>query len=160
MNSPQALENQNVTEIPSLLIPLVGRVLLLPTVTVAEMVPFRTPQAEPDSPDWYMGAFIWRDQAVPLLSFEVINGEALPSFNSDCRVAVLNNTGVSDNLPYFAIGTQGIPRLARVSASEINQLESSDKKQFELMHVSIAGEKAVIPDLDALENAYLDFRRN
>ena len=52
---------------------------------------------------------------------------------------------------------QGIPRLARVTEDEIQQLESStDKKPFELMRVSLAGEEAVVPDIEGMEKAYLD----
>ncbi|TQV69639.1 chemotaxis protein CheW [Exilibacterium tricleocarpae] len=159
MNSRPALENQTVEEVASLLLPLEDRLLLLPTVTVAEMVPFRQPEPEADTPDWYLGAFSWREQPVPLLSFEVLNGEARPNPNSRSRVAVLNHTGVSEKLPFIAIPTLGIPRLARVNPDEISVVETADKKPFELMHVSIAGETAVIPDVSAMEQAYMDFRR-
>lgn len=159
MNSPQVVNHQTVEEVASLLIPLAGRLLLLPTVTVAEMAPYRQPQPEANTPDWYLGVFIWREQPVPLLSFEVLNGESRPDPTSHSRVAVLNNTGVSDNLPFIALPTQGIPRLARVNAEEISTVAVEDKKPFELMHVSVAGETAVIPDVGALEKVYLDFRR-
>ncbi len=158
MNSPQAIENQNIVELPCLLIPLKGRFLLLPTVTVAEMAPYMAVRMESNTPDWYLGVYHWRDQAVPLLSFEVINGEANPLATSSSRIAVLNNTRICDSLPFIALVTQGIPRLARVNAEEISEISTADKKPFELMHVSIAGETAVIPDIDALESAYLDFR--
>jgi chemosensory pili system protein ChpC len=160
MSSPEAIENKNVADIPSLLVPIAGRNLLLPTVTVAEMVPYTPPHSELDAPDWYLGAFVWRELAVPLISFEVINGESRPQVTAHSRVAVLNNTGINDELPFIALPTLGIPRLARVSQEEINQIVDAVKKPFELMHVSVAGERAVIPDIDSLEKAYLDFRQN
>lgn len=158
MNLPDTTETQTVTEVPSLLIPMDNRVLIVPTVTVAEMVPYDDPAPQIDSPDWFLGYFSWRNITVPLLSYELINGETKAVPGSNSRIAVLNNTGMSENLPFIAIVTQGIPRLARVNAEEINEVNEMKTKPFELMHVSLAGELAVIPDIDALEKAYLDFK--
>jgi len=157
INAPPKVGNTTVEEVPSLLIPVGGRTLLVPTVSIAEIAPFSHASGEQDAPDWYLGKIQWRDQQVPLLSFEVINGEARPAIHSRCRVAVFNNTGVSEDLPFLALPTQGIPRLARVNAEELSQREAATKA-FELMHVSLAGENAVIPDVAALERAYLDYR--
>lgn len=158
INAPQKVDNIAVEEVPSLLIPMGGCTLLVPTVSIAEMAPFSHASAEQDAPDWYLGKIQWRDQLVPLLSYEMINGEACPTIHSRCRVAVFNNTGVSEELPFFALPTQGIPRLARVTADELSQRQDEPTKAFELMHVSLAGEHAVIPNVDALERAYLDYR--
>lgn len=159
-NMPQAIETTNIEEVPSLLIPLGGRTLIVPTVSVAEMAPYARVEPEADAPSWFLGYFLWRDQAVPLLSFEDINGEAKPEVQGQSRVAVFNNTGVSDDLPFIGVLTQGIPRLTRVVEEEISTIEDARKKPFELMHVSLAGEVAVIPDVAALEQAYLDYRRS
>ncbi len=148
-----------VDEVASLLIPVEQRMLLLPTVSVAEMVPWKAPVPVLNAPDWFLGMFLWREQQVPLLSFEVINGEARADIHSRCRVAILNNTGESDELPFIAVATQGIPRLARVNDREISQIEDANCKPFELMHVSLAGEQAVIPNIAALEQAYLGYQR-
>ena len=156
--APQAIENNSVEEVPSLLIPLGGRTLLVPTVSVAEMAPYGQVEPEQDAPSWLLGQFAWRNQKVPLLSFEDINGEAKPEMHARSRVAVFNNTGVSDQLPFIGVVTQGIPRLARVVEEEISEIDDAQKKPFERMHVSLAGEAAVIPDIAALEQAYLDYK--
>ena len=88
---------------------------------------------------------------------EVINGEDKPGVSSRSRFAVLNTTGVNESLPFIAILTQGLPRLARVTEEEITEREDADNKPFELMHVSWAGEEAVIPHVEALERAFLDY---
>lgn len=157
----ETIENMSqepIDEVASLLIPMVGRMLLLPTVSVAEMVSWSYPVPALNSPDWFLGMFSWREQQVPLLSFEVINGEAQTPIHARCRVAILNNTGESDDLPFIAIATQGIPRLARVNDREITEIASAGKKSFELMHVSLAGELAVIPNVSALEQAFLAYK--
>lgn len=158
MNKPQVAKHSQLDEIPCLLLPLVNRTLLVPTVTVAEMVPMGPYEGEADSPDWFLGFFEWRAQKVPLVSFELLAGEAGATVAAKGRVAVLNNTGVSDELPFIAIPTQGIPRMARVSAEDIQEDANVEKKPFELMRVKIGMEELAIPDVTALENVYLDYR--
>jgi len=159
MSRQTALENLQVTEVASLLIPVANRLLLVPTVTVAEMTPYQEPLHNPEAPDWYLGDVPWREQQVPLISFEGINGEAKPKYGAGCRIAILNNTGVDEKLPFLAIATQGIPRLSRVKADEIQELEGKKLKRFELMAVSHAGESVIIPDISALEQAMVEFRK-
>lgn len=144
--------------VPSLMIPLAGRTLLAPTVSVAEMVPYETPEAINEAPDWLLGFFVWRDVKVPLLSFEVLCGETLPTLQPKSRVAVFNNTGVSPELPFIAVPTQGIPKLVRVSEEDISVVEDRGCRTFERMHVSLSGEALLIPDVSALEQVYLDWQ--
>lgn len=156
MRAPQRIEKK-VQEVASLLIPIQGRLLLAPNVTVAEIVPVSQVIPVQDAPAWYLGNCAWREQTIPLLSFEVMNGEDKPGVASRSRFAVLNTTGVNESLPFIAILTQGLPRLARVTEEEITQREDADNKPYELMHVSWAGEEAVIPDVEAIERAFLDY---
>jgi len=158
MNSPKALENpQNVNEVASLLIPIADRQLLVPTVTVAEMIPYRNPEPVDGAPEWYLGNVNWRDQPVPMLCYEVLNGEAKPSYGPSCRIAVFNNTGVDESLPFIAIATQGLPRLSRVKPEEISHREDMETKAYDLMGVFHAGESVIIPNVEALERVYLDY---
>lgn len=159
MNEPKQLEDQNVHEVASLLIPLANCQLLVPTVTVAEMVAFQRPNRQADAPDWYLGDIYWREQHVPIMCYEVMNGEAMPNYSSLSRIAVLNNTGMDDSLPFIGIASQGIPRLSRVKDDEIHQQESAALKTFDLMAVAHAGEDVIIPNVSALEQAYIDYKK-
>jgi chemosensory pili system protein ChpC len=156
MRAPQRIEKK-VQEVASLLIPIQGRLLLAPNVTVAEIVPVSQVVPIQDAPTWYLGNCAWREQIIPLLSFEVMNGEDKPGVAPRSRFAVLNTTGVNESLPFIAILTQGLPRLARVTEEEITEREDADNKSYELMHVSWAGEEAVIPHVEAMERAFLDY---
>jgi len=158
MSKAQLADKTQDTEVSSLLIPLVGRHLLVPAVTVAEMVPFRKPERDPEAPDWYLGDIIWREERIPLVSLEVLCGEAMPAYDGSSRIAVLNNAGVDESLSFLALATQGIPRLSRVKAEEIHEVEGAALKPFDLMHVSHAGETLVIPDVAGLEQAFIDYR--
>ncbi|MGH1471905.1 MAG: chemotaxis protein CheW [Cellvibrionaceae bacterium] len=158
MNEPIQLEDQNVHEVASLLIPLASCQLLVPTVTVAEMVPFQWPDHDAESPDWYLGDIFWREQPVPIVCYEVMNGEAMPAFSTMSRIAVLNNTGIDDSLPFIGIASQGIPRLSRVKDDEIHHQENAQIKTFDLMAVAHAGEEVIIPNVPALEQAFIDYK--
>ena len=156
MRAPQRIEKK-IEEVASLLIPVQGRQLLAPNVTIAEIVPVSQVVPVQDAPAWYLGNCSWREQTIPLLAFEVLNGEDKPGVSSRSRFAVINTTGIHESLPFIAIITQGLPRLARVTEEEITEREDTDKKPFELMHVSWAGEEAVIPNVEAMERAFLDY---
>jgi chemosensory pili system protein ChpC len=156
MRAPQRIDKK-VEEIASLLVPLQNRVLLLPNVSVAEIVPVTQVSPVEGAPAWYLGNCFWREQTIPLISFELINGEAKAGVGSRSRFAVLNTTGLNASLPFIAILTQGLPRLARVTEEEITQREDAELQPYELMHISWAGEEAVIPDITAMEQTFLQY---
>jgi len=158
MRSPQQrIEQKKVQEVASLLIPLSGQQLLVPNVTVAEIVPVPTITAIENTPDWYIGDCLWREQRIPVVFFEMLNGEARPDILPTGRLAVLNSTGVHDDLPFIALMTRGLPRLARVNEEEITSRDQDERKALDLLAVSWAGEDAVIPDIQALEKSVLEY---
>lgn len=156
MKMPQLLD-QPIQEIASLLVPVQGQMLLIPNVTVAEIVPISPITPVEDAPDWYLGNCLWREQTIPLLAFEVLNGDPKPAINARSRFAVLNTTGLNESLGFIALVTQGLPRLARVSEEEITGREDLDNKPYELIQVSWAGEEAIIPNVAAIEQTFLDY---
>ena len=59
-----------------------------------------------------------------------------------------NNLGI----PFFAIVTQGIPRLLHVSDGTLSLIEESgDDNKAVACHVVLDGDVAVIPDMDVIE---------
>lgn len=146
-------------EIPCMLLSLVGQTLLVPNVSVAEMAPVRPLVSSPDTPDWMLGFYEWRELQVPVVSYELLSGMGTSGLNPNGRLAVLNNTGVSELLPFIAIPTQSIPRIVRVSQDDIVEDEKAKRKPFDLMTVIVGVETLVIPDISAMESAYLNIRR-
>ena len=160
MKAKAAIENQAAMDIPSLIIPMSEHAMLAPTVSIAEIVGYSRPERVEDAPDWLLGIIEWRKQKLPLISLEALRGEAIGDVGQRTRIAVFNNTGVNDDLPFFAIQTQGIPRLSRVLASIIHEVEGVNVRPFERIRVDLEGEICSIPDVGALEQVILDFRRN
>ncbi len=157
MKAPQLTESPEVREVASLLIPLQGQTLLVPNVSVAEIVPVGQIDQVPDAPDWYLGDYHWRDLTIPLASFECLNGQPRPTPGNYTQVAVFNTTGVSEHIHFVALIAQGLPRLARVTPDELRVRDAAPANPYELMQVSWAGEDAIIPDVPSVEQRVLDY---
>lgn len=145
-------------DIPCMLLPLVGEFLLVPNVTVAEMAPIQPFDIIPNTPDWFLGYYPWRNLRVPIVSYETLNGVSSPKISSRGRVAVLNNTGLieKDNVGFISILTQDIPRMTRVEEQDIVESEDVEKRPFDLMSVRVGLEELIIPDIAAIERAIDD----
>lgn len=160
MTARAGLDKQPAMEIPSLILPMSEHLLLAPTVSIAEIVSYSRPQRSGDAPDWLVGSIEWRKQTVPLLSLEILRGEEIGDITPRSRIAIFNNTGVSEELPFFGIITQGIPRLSRVQEVVIQEVEGAALKPFEKMRVELEGELCSLPDVAAMEQVLLDYNRN
>ena len=141
-------------EIPCMLVPMGDYFLLLPTVTVAEMAPVNPLHEIAETPDWFLGFYDWRNLKVPVLSLDILNGGSKQDINDRGRIAVLNNTGVNNSIPFIALHTQGIPRMARIGPKDIEENTEEAKKPFDLMAVTVGMEPFVIPDVSAMEEVY------
>ncbi len=154
--SDTPIELQAATnDIPCMLLPLVEEFLLVPTVTVAEMAPIQPFEIIPNTPDWFLGFYPWRNLRVPVVSFETINEQSPPKLNARGRVAVLNNTGLSEKVPFLGLLTQNIPRMTRVEEPDITENESADLRPYDMIAVKVGLEELVVPNIESLEAAVL-----
>jgi chemosensory pili system protein ChpC len=136
-------------EVASLLIPMVGRPMLLPNVAVAEIVPWEEPEKQDNAPEWYLGNVSWRGIDIPLVSLELMNDTDVDEAYSGHRIAVLNGVG-STKKDFYAVSVQGLPRLIRVYGEEVSGEEQLSEPAYD-MNVLVSGERAMIPDLDYVE---------
>ena len=142
-------------EVATLLIPILQHQLVLPNVTVAEIIPSIDTTPIDDSPAWLLGHFSWRNTDVPLVSFETFNGQTeQPPVGA--RIAVLNGLVDSTRLPFCGIVATTVPRQMRVRPNEIANDEGQTPGPAEVTRVLVSGEKAIIPDIDAIQKAVLD----
>lgn len=150
---------QAVTELSTFLIPVTHKYLLLPNVSIAEIIVHRLPQPMDNVPTWFMGHLDWRTRQIPLVSFEGLNDEPFQASSGqrNCNIAVLNGIGTSEQLPFLALLTQSAPRMMRVSAEELAVDNQAELGPAELMVVSANGELASIPNLEFIENTILQF---
>ena len=153
--SSTPVTSEGATEIPSLLVPMHGYKLVLPTVSVAEMVAYQAPQVNrehrSEASQWFLGNFLWRGIQVPMISYEVLNNDTLPTIKNDSQLVILNRTHNDSRLNFICMPTQGIPRLSRVAVNEISENTRVSAKLYDQMQVFVAGEQASIPDIEKIQ---------
>ncbi|MEM9101641.1 MAG: chemotaxis protein CheW [Pseudomonadota bacterium] len=153
-----------LNEVYSLVLPTLTDSLLLPNVTVAEIVPYidvEKPAA--GQPAWYLGELNWRGSRAPMASLEIISGDEEriePTRRS--RVAVLHTLSGNKDVPFIGLLVQGIPRLAHVLRSEFHLIDDhgNDPDSAIKCKVRFAGQKILIPNLDKLEEMIASIPRN
>ena len=156
-------EQRNVADLPMdqalecMMIPIKAQTLLVPVVSVAEMALVAPIFPDNSGPDWFLGYYSWRNGRVPLVSFEKLNGESVAGINPNGRIAVFNSTGVSEEVPFIAIPTQGIPRNITVAQEDILGYNTA-AHLYEVMHVRVGVEELVIPDITGIEKAYCAYK--
>lgn len=152
MSQAEAKPN-SVASLTGLLLPLSDRTLLLPSVAVAELIPYRGVQGSPELPPWLLGLVSWRDLRLPLLSFEAASG-GTPRVGTTPRIAVLNAIGGRPQVKFLALLLQGIPRSLKVDG----RLPAVDAPlaPLELAAVDLGEGIAKIPDLEGLEQKLVD----
>lgn len=142
-----------VNSLTSLMVPLADRLLLLPNVAIAELIPYRAPQTSEGMPSWFLGQIAWRDLRLPLLSFEAASG-GHSEVSADARIAVINALGGRPAVKFIALLVQGIPRSIKVGPDL--QHAGVHLEPLELEAVSIGEEVLKIPDLIGLEQMLAD----
>lgn len=143
----------NSQTLSCVMIPVSRRQLILPNVSIAEVVDYASSDAGTGAPDWLAGRLEWRGLNLPVISYDAANGGtlAVPGENRG-RIVVLNSVGDSSKkLRFMALITQGIPSQVRISEDQVKQLDG-ENGPADLMLVEVDGEAAWIPNLDYLES--------
>lgn len=148
--SSEVVTQDDVSEVASLLIPLHEKQLVLPNVTVAEIIPYRAPTPISEHASWLLGQLEWRNIHIPVLSYEILNGGGVPPIDG-ARLAVINGTGSKRNLPFYAILIQGIPKLTHIKEDDIVTVEAMHSGPYDQVAVSLFSEQAMIPNLEMIE---------
>lgn len=143
--------NDNSQTLSCVMIPVIGRQLILPNVSIAEVVDYASNDAGTGAPDWLAGYLEWRGLSLPVVSYDAANGGNLtvPGENRG-RIVVLNSVSPDKKLRFMALITQGIPSQVRIGQEQIKQIEA-ENGPADLMLVDVDGETAWIPNLDYLE---------
>ncbi|WP_287598056.1 chemotaxis protein CheW [Thermomonas sp.] len=126
--------------------------LLLPNATIAEVLSYAAPEPLEDAPDWLLGRIRWRGWQLPLVSFARFAGIADEQGGLGSKVIVLKALGGNPKRPYFALLTQGFPRLVTVTEDTLaTQGDGGDLPAGVLARVRLGENDAMVPDLAALE---------
>ena len=140
-------------DIRGVLIQVAGGRLLLPNATIAEVLSYADPEPVAGAPDWLLGRIRWRGWQLPLVAFARLSGIAEEHGGLGSKVIVLKALGGDPKAPYFAILTQGFPRLVTVARDTVVTDPSSDDALPEGVQarVLLNEDEALLPDLEHVE---------
>jgi chemosensory pili system protein ChpC len=140
-------------DIRGVLIQVAGARLLLPNATIAEVLSFADPDPVDNAPHWLLGRIRWRGWQLPLISFARLSGIAEERGGLGSKVIVLKALGGNAKSPFFAVLTQGFPRLVTVSRSALAAEEDgASLPPGVLARVMLNEDAALLPDLEQLES--------
>ncbi len=148
---------QEPGELSCVLIPLLeGRQLLLPSVCVAEIMPWRRIKVLPDAPNWCLGLLGWRGEVVPVIRFEHLNRAHPDERRAGRCLVVMNRTGGAA-LPFYAFAAEGLPRLVQLSDSDLTDRDDP-AGIAEARVLRVGAETASIPRLSYVEQQVAELK--
>ena len=131
--------------------------LLLPNATIAEVLSYADPEPVADAPDWLLGRNRWRGWQLPLVSFSRFAGIADEQGGMGSKVIVLKARGGDQKHPFFALLTQGFPRLVTVTEAALDSDDGSEEvPEGVLARVRLNENDALLPDLAVIEERIND----
>lgn len=148
MNTPVSQDIRGV------LISVTGGKLMLPNATVAEVITYSNPEPVSDAPAWLLGRVRWRGWGLPIVSYSRMVGWSMETASLGAKVAVLKGVGNHAKMPYFAILTQGFPRLITIAENELHETEALDAELTDGIYsqAQFHNDDCVVPDLANLES--------
>jgi len=140
-------------ELYAVLIPVHGDTLLLPNATVAEVL--SADGLEPVGRGSRVGVRDWNGKRLRVVSFEILNGGEGPADSGRARIVVLHPLAGAPTDSACGILTQGYPHLLTLNRVALVKapLRDSDAPGVVLARVRIANTEALIPNLEAIQQA-------
>ena len=133
-----------------MILPLADDWLLLPNVTVAEIIAFVEPKY-PSDDDFLLGYMDWRGVKVPIIYFEDVCDLTKKENSIRDRIAILYHPDGDTENSYVGIKLTDIPRSFR---AEVNNLEeepiSIERSDLVVKQIQDDNRRFFIPNLDAI----------
>ena len=154
-------KTDKVSEVFSFMIPMLKDNLLMPTENVAEIVPFMNVSlfdSVADSDEWHIGNLAWRNMTIPVISIERVNGQRDLGEIRRSKIAVIYTLNGNQDIPYLAFTVQGIPRMIPIDSKNSEIIDHSPSDKGVAAWVKVEDKKALIPDMDAMEELAKEIR--
>lgn len=135
----------------AVLMALPGGKLLLPNTSVAEIITYIAPERIGDKPEWFLGYIRWKGYRLPVISFSTLAHWTPIESAVGAKIAILKGLSGQARLPYFALLTQGFPRLINISPEHIADNPQHHSRYAYSMHWD--GSELSVPNLDAIEDS-------
>ncbi len=148
-DTAQSSSETSVDRVSGLVLTLENRQLLVPITAVAEVVnTIETPQEDAAGGALY-GWINWREERIPLLSFEALAGGQRPALDSGDRMVVLNAIEDVAEQGFYALLLQALPHPLQITPE--TRLEQDHSDALILMETAVEDGTAAVPDLAAVE---------
>lgn len=135
-------------EIRSILAPLTNGYVLLPNSTVGEILEFSPPEPFKQGPQWLLGEIAWCGWQVPIVNYErLINDNINAKITSKCRIVIVKTLGESTQVNYIGILIQGLPKLKKITTTNLIEEKTDELANAVFSEVSIDDLQTYIPDL-------------
>lgn len=139
-------------DIRGVLITTDGGRLLLPNASIAEVLSYADPEPVENTPDWLLGRIRWHGWRLPLIAFSQLAGLGNDTAGLGSKVVVLKAFGGDPKFPYFAVLTQGFPRLVTVRHAGLVANDGGDLAPAGVQaQVLLNDDAALVPDVEGLE---------
>lgn len=125
--------------------------VIVPYALVAEISEVMLPEGETHLGRLDTAMVDWHGQRIPLVSFEAMLNEPLPTIGQRVRCVVLYGTNPNIALPYYAVLLSGVPRSEAVNAQSFSE-EVSSESGFWRFSAKLGGRRVGIPDIRLLES--------
>lgn len=137
-------------------IPLSRFPLLVPSATIAEVVSMTPLTVLPCSPAWVLGVLGWRNQAVPIISFEALLAGTSPERGPRDKVVVFYPLPGRSDTEFFGVVSMREPQPHLIV--EGNEIVASRAGAVESPYVGatvrLGTATLLIPDFEALKAAF------
>jgi len=138
-------------DIRTILAPLTDDYVMLPNISVGEILTFVSPEPFKQGPPWLMGEIAWRGWQVPVINYErLLKDNGVTSISSKTRIMIVKTLGESTQVNYIGLVIQGLPRLKKVSATTLVENEIEDLPDTVFSKITIDDLQAIIPELGDL----------
>ncbi len=147
--------------VSAFLLPIEKHTLMVPMAAVAEVTNYDMtvlPLAKQD--DRFYGWITWRDQQLPLFSFEGLLDETPLPLTPQSRVVIFNAIGAAEHRGFYGLVVQGYPQRVNILDTDDarSTLEPSDVSCL-LYEIEVAKQSALIPDFEYLEALSMELPR-
>lgn len=148
-------------EIACVLVTLHDRQLLLPNVTVAEVVRMQRIQAVGNAPEWLLGMTSWRGKIVPVLSPEHVLAERddpePPVRSPSCSLLVMNRSRPIEGVEFYVMLARAMPRMLWVAAEDL-QVVDGPLAAAEAAKLRLGQDEVTVPRLAYFEELVVQNR--
>ena len=160
MSMSTSTSHETAHDIRGVLIQISGARLLLPNATIAEVLSYADPEPVANAPEWLLGRMRWRGWQLPLIAFARLSGIAAEKGGLGSKVIVLKALGGDPKFPYFAVLTQGFPRLVTVSRDSVVEDDIAGELPTGVQaRVLLNEDPALLPDLARIEGLIVEALR-